>query len=108
MEGTTHATGSHGEIHTGMNKAYEETLAVKASQDIDGKVNIDEAIDMAVQSHQEVYPIDRPWQWADGCETKCLKAQLKKYYDTLDCDEALDAKIIGNREDTQTQDVPKR
>ncbi|MCU7861505.1 MAG: DUF4150 domain-containing protein [Candidatus Thiodiazotropha sp. (ex Lucinoma kastoroae)] len=95
MEGTGHSDGSHGAMHTGMNKAYDEALSAKAAQDLDGKVNINEAMDMAVQSHQEVYPVDRAWSLVDGCETKCLKAQLKKYYDDLKCDEALDAKKIG-------------
>jgi hypothetical protein len=103
MEGTGHSDGSHGEMHTGMNKAYDEALSAKAAEDADGKVNINEAIDMATQSHQEVYPVDRAWSLIDGCEEKCLKAQLKKYYDKLDCDEALDAKKIGAHWESSTE-----
>lgn len=96
MEGIGHSDGSHGEMHTGMNKAYDETLSAKLAQDLDGKVNIREAITMASQSHQEVYPIDRGFfHWNNGCEKECLEAQLNKYYEKLDCEEALDAKKIG-------------
>jgi hypothetical protein len=95
MEGTGHSDGSHGEMHTGLNKAYDETLSAKLAEDQDGKVNINEAIGMASQSHQEVYPIDRDWSLIDGCEKECLEAQLHKHYDKLDCEAALDAKKIG-------------
>jgi hypothetical protein len=108
MEGTGHSDGSHGEMHTGMNKAYDEAISAKLAEDKDGIVNIDEAVDMAVQSHQEVYPVDRAWSVIDGCEEKCLKAQLKKHYDKLNCDEALDAKKIGKQTDTSTAPLPQK
>jgi hypothetical protein len=96
MEGTGHSDGSHGEMHTGLNKAYDDLLSAKLAEDQDGKVNINEAIGMASQSHQEVYPVDRGFfHWKDGCEKECLEAQLHKHYDKLDCEAALDAKKIG-------------
>jgi hypothetical protein len=86
--------------------SYEDALAKKAEGDT--SVTIGEAIEMASDSHQEVYPIDRQdfFNWGTGCEKECLTAQLEKYYKDKGCDEPLDAKKIGRdagaREDNGT------
>ena len=47
---------------------------------------MDKVIDLTTKSHNEVYPIDWPgMNWNDGCNPKCLKKQLKNYYDDKGC-----------------------
>lgn len=42
---------------------------------------MDNVLDMAVASHNEVYPTDWPGlNWSNGCNPKCLRKQLKNYY----------------------------
>jgi hypothetical protein len=108
MEGTSQYFGSHEAIHTGLNKSYEDALAKKAEGDT--SVTIGEAIGMASESHQEVYPIDRQsiFNWGTGCEKDCLTAQLTNYYQDKGCDEPLDAQKIGRDGGTQVPEVPRR
>ncbi len=89
MEGTTHTGGTHGEIHTGLNLAYERSLYARVEKGTEHNMyNINDIMDMAVDSHKEVMNIDWPGFnlfSGDGCDRACLKAQLSSYYNGKGC-----------------------
>jgi hypothetical protein len=69
-EGTNNTHGSHGAIHEKM-----EDLMQKHRKKSGDAITNDQAIDAAVESHTETF---KP-----PCDPRCLKAQLKDYYDKL-------------------------
>ena len=89
MEGTSHTGGTHGEIHTGLNKAYDQSLTARIEKGVEhNKYSINDVIEMAVDSHKEVMDIDWPGFnlfSGDGCDEACLKAQLQSYYNGKGC-----------------------
>jgi GHH signature containing HNH/Endo VII superfamily nuclease toxin 2 len=73
VEGVNNQHGSHGIIHGKLDDMMAEHRKKTGSDSITN----DQAIDAGVKSHNETF---KP-----ACDPKCLKAQLKSYYDKL-CD----------------------
>ena len=70
VEGVNNTHGSHGIIHGKMDDLMKEHIRKHGDQ-----ITNDEAVDAAVKSHNETF---KP-----PCDPRCLKAQLKSYYDKL-------------------------
>jgi len=104
MEGTSHTGGTHGEIHTGLNKAYDQSLTARIEKGVEhNKYSINDVIEMAVDSHKEVMDIDWPGFnlfSGDGCDEACLKAQLASYYNGKGC-KGIEPTKIGREEEEQ-------
>jgi GHH signature containing HNH/Endo VII superfamily nuclease toxin 2 len=79
-EGANNSNGSHGMIHRNMRDILDG-LKDKAGNDIRRGATItkDQAISSATTSVRETFP-------TAGCNPRCIKAQLKEYYDKLKCD----------------------
>jgi hypothetical protein len=69
VEGTDNSHGSHGLIH----KTLAELMAKKPEN-----ISLNDAIDEGAKSVRIVFP-------ESACSEKCLKAQLKDFYDKLGC-----------------------
>jgi len=105
MEGTSHTGGTHGDIHTGLNKKYNDELSSRIrGQKGDTTMAMDKVLDMATASHNEVYDIDWPGlNWSDGCNPKCLKKQLNNYYKDKGC-KGIKPDTIG-KDEAFTEDI---
>ncbi|MGR6438978.1 hypothetical protein ACU42Y_09995 [Proteus mirabilis] len=83
MEGTSWHGGSHGRIHTAMDK---EILDLKRNNIlINDTMSMQQAIDAAVNAHKKTFP------YAD-CSNRCIRAQLESYYLSICKDARLPAK----------------
>jgi hypothetical protein len=83
VESALKDAGSHRRISDAMDAELREKL--KAGKVAGGKINMQEAIDAAVKSHKATFPLSL-------CDSDCIRAQLKDYYDSLCPNAALDAK----------------
>lgn len=76
VEGASQHVGSHGRVHDAMDRVTKSFLkAQKRKPDAFGKVtlSLDEAISLAVKSHQSAFPMS-------GCSSECTRKQLESYY----------------------------
>jgi len=71
VEGSTQHHGTHKLVHDRMDDAVADL--VKQGKAPGGMISLDDAIDSAVKSHAEAFPLS-------GCSKKCIKAQLEGYY----------------------------
>ena len=70
-EGFSQNHGSHGRVHDQMD---QEVLSyVKGRKSPGGTMTMKQAIDAAVNSHSQAFPLSR-------CSKKCIRAQLESYY----------------------------
>ena len=75
VEGVNNSHGSHGLVHGAMASRLKEFEA--QGRFIKGdRIPKEDAYDMGVRSLQKVFPY---------CDQECLKAQLRAFYDKLDC-----------------------
>jgi hypothetical protein len=70
--------GSHGRVHDAMDWQVEK-LAKTGRVSRDGKISMQDAINAALASHMEAFPLSK-------CSRACILAQLKAFYDDLKCD----------------------
>ena len=70
-EGFSQNHGSHGRVHDAMDKQVRDLA--DAGKLKGGTMSMDQAIDAAVKSHSEAFPLSR-------CSAKCIRAQLENYY----------------------------
>ena len=74
VEGRSQNHGSHKRVHDafdGIIRGLQKAGKVK-----NGKISVDDAINAAAASHMAAFPLSR-------CSIKCIKAQLKGYYEEL-------------------------
>lgn len=71
VEGFSQNHGSHGRVHDLMDR--ETQMLARNNKLQGGTMSMKEAIDSAVKSHQEAFPMSR-------CSPKCIRAQLENYY----------------------------
>lgn len=75
VEGGRGSGGSHERIHNNYDIALQQKAENK-KVDGNGKMSLNEIIDVAAESHTETFPLS-------GCGKDCIKAQLEDYYGHL-------------------------
>jgi len=75
VEGENQYHGTHGLVHAKLGDAISRLEMKKTRESPDGMMSLDEAIDVAAESHSEAFPRSK-------CSEECIKAQLRDYYGT--------------------------
>lgn len=74
VEGTNQHDGSHGDIHTALEKSVAGEGNITYAGLKDPTIDYDNARDAGAESHNKAFPLS-------GCNPKCLKAQMDNYRD---------------------------
>lgn len=79
VEGVNNSHGSHGHIHRKLGEKLGETMAINGHPTPPGAaISKKDAIEAGAKSVQEAFP-------ESACDPDCIKAQLRKFYDKLNC-----------------------
>nr|WP_255356043.1 HNH/endonuclease VII fold toxin-2 domain-containing protein [Cellvibrio sp. pealriver] len=99
VEGGRGSGGSHERIHNNYDIALQQKAENK-KVDANGKMSLNEIIDVAAESHTETFPLS-------GCGKDCIKAQLEDYYNGL-CPNAKVNAVDQNGNPINNNDDKKR
>jgi hypothetical protein len=75
VEGYSHTVGSHKRIHQSMDEQIQKLANTPGALE-NSTMSMDQAIDAAVRSHQESFPLSR-------CSEECIREQLENYYEEV-------------------------
>ena len=79
VEGVNNSHGSHGHIHEKLGERLGEMMTINGTPYPPGApITKKDAIDAAAKSVQDAFP-------ESNCDPDCIKAQLRKFYDKLNC-----------------------
>lgn len=79
VEGVNNSHGSHGHIHRKLGRKLGEVMTIGGQPTPPGAaISKKDAIDAGAKSVQEAFP-------ESACDPDCIKAQLRKFYDKLNC-----------------------
>lgn len=90
VEGANNSLGSHGKAHKSLLNVLDDK---HRTVPFGGNMKKSSAIDAGVESVRKTFPESR-------CSEACLKAQLKDFYDKLNCRPKKESGIAGNPVDS--------
>lgn len=96
VEGTNNTHGSHGHIHKKLGERLGKVMNIHGHKIQPGaEISKEEAIEAGADSVQEAFPESK-------CNAACIKAQLRKFYTSLNCVAHNESGNPGGAEDKNT------